>query len=153
MLLDVAAVVGGNPGVMPAPAGWLAETLRIGQRWEMFAPSVAHFDGWFSAPGVLASGRVVDLVRGGAPAVDEPPSQVPWLGDDYRMGIFRESVRQRLPALGSDYGRWLCRSWNRSHDGDERLVMLEFVYTNVNFPRPGERDAPERIWQIRRRCE
>jgi len=131
---------------------WLGETLRVTQQWDMFSPRPAHFDGWFIAPGVLANGKVIDLLRDGGPLRTEPPETMPWVGDPYRIGYFYEGVRNQLPALGSHFGRWLCRNWNRDHAGGERLDRLEFVWMNVDLSR-GMRDTPTRHWLIRHRCD
>ena len=138
--------------LQPRIVHWLGETLRVTQQWDMFSPSPAHFDGWFIAPGVLANGDVIDLTRDGAAIRTEPPEELPWIGDDYRMSYFHEAVRNQVEALGTDYGRWLCRAWNRDHAGDERLVRLEFVWMNVDLSH-GVREDPRRIWLIRRHCD
>jgi hypothetical protein len=136
----------------PVSVHWLGETLRITQQWDMFSPSVTNFDGWFLAPGVLANGNVVDLLRAGAPVRNGPPESFPWLGDDYRMGLVREKVHVHLETLGNDYGRWLCSAWNRDHGGGERLERFELVWMNVEL-RHLVREEPTRRWLIRRRCD
>ncbi len=152
MLIYDGLEIAETKNLTPVSVHWLGETLRITQQWDMFAPSVTNFDGWFLAPGVLANGNVVDLLRDGAPVRTEPPESLPWLGDDYRMGLVRERVRLHLETLGNDYGRWLCNAWNRDHSGGERLDHFELVWMNVEL-RHGVREAPTRRWLIRRRCE
>ena len=152
MLIYDGLEISNTKQLLTKPVHWLGETLRVTQQWDMFSPSPAHFDGWFIAPGVLASGATVDVLRGGAALSTQPPEKLPWIGEAYRMGIFHEAVRNHLAVLGTDYGRWLCRHWNHEHAGDERLESFEFVWMNVDLSQ-GVRSEPKRIWLIRRRCD
>jgi hypothetical protein len=136
------------PGVAnlpkPQPARTVVEVLRLDQRWNLFAPRPMTDDGWYVVPGALESGDLVDLFRDGTPVrlgeLDErsKPDDVSAELGGYRWRKYLQNLRlsrhRRHRAL---YAAYLCREWNRSHQGGERVAALQLVYVRERTPPPG----------------
>jgi hypothetical protein len=151
LLLQDVAEISRARGLVPQPVRAVAMSLRLTQEWQMYS-TIDRFDGWYMAPGLLANGRPVDLMRGGEIPLSGPPERLPWAGDSYRVGVYRDELRANLAVLGRDYGRWLCRSWNRHHSPEERLLELEVVWMSIDRAL-GASPEPKRIALVRRRCD
>jgi hypothetical protein len=101
-------------------------------------------DGWYVVPGALESGDLVDLFRDGTPVrlgeLDErsKPDDVSAELGGYRWRKYLQNLRlsrhRRHRAL---YAAYLCREWNRSHQGGERVAALQLVYVRERTPPPG----------------
>jgi hypothetical protein len=128
----------------PQPARAVVEVLRLDQRWNLFAPRPMTDDGWYVVPGALENGDLVDVYRGGIPvrlgeldARSKPADVSAELGG-YRRRKYLQNLRlsryRRHRALYADY---LCREWNRSHEGGERVAALQLVYVRERTPPPG----------------
>ncbi|MCA9719827.1 MAG: HTTM domain-containing protein [Myxococcales bacterium] len=142
------------------------EALRLHQRWSMFAPAPGKNDGWWRAPGRLVGGGEVDLTTGTAPAwtpVDRAdghrpalhpvdarleldrtkPRDVAGLYPNHRHRKFMNNLRRsRQLALRPRLAAYLCRRWNATHAGDERLRELRLVYMLERTPAPGHSTPP-----------
>lgn len=116
------------------PTGWLpwwwdlpAQALNLDQRWILFSPDPPLYDGWYVVKGVLLDGREVNLLEPASalsfekPAVVSDTANIRW-----REFFFRLQRNREDPRWGS-YGRWLCRAWNETHAGSERLDRA-YVY-------------------------
>jgi hypothetical protein len=157
LVLNVAApIYRGRPAADPPPVAgiWQAAvvTLHLTQSWTMYAPGVDRVDGWLGAVGVLASGREVDVLREGEAPSLVPPARLPWAGDSLRWGLFRESVINYREQLTPGYLGWLCRRWNRSHAGQERLVDLRLDWVRIDRARDPAGREPQRHTLGRRTC-
>jgi hypothetical protein len=157
LLLNFAAGVRARPAPgadAPLAGPWraLSLALHLTQSWDMYAPGVDRDDGWFSAAGTLASGRPVDVLRGGEAPSLTPPAELPWAGASLRWGILRESVRTYPAPLGASYLDWLCRRWNAAHSGDERLVALRLDWVRIDRADDPHGLEPRRRALAGRRC-
>ncbi len=162
-------------GVVPrvtAAERVLVETLRVHQRWSMFAPTPDKNDGWWRTPARLIGGGEIDLSTGERPAwvaVDrgdghrpllspedatrelsrEKPRDVAGTYPNHRHRKFMNNLRRsRQLALRPRLARYLCEEWNARHEGDERLRDLRLVYMLERTPAPGEPAAPVRAMKI-----
>jgi hypothetical protein len=121
----------GLPGgpALPERVTWLGATLRLNQRWKMFAPEPATSDHYYLMPGTLADGRQIDLLRDGQPFRPEPPATNPWMVSPLPWGLYLEQTRvhsDQLP-LHDGLASWQCRTWNAEHGGSDRLVTVEWL--------------------------
>lgn len=115
---------------MSRPA-WLisiAHTLPTGQRWDMFSPVPARYDGWLVFPGRLLDGSEVDVFRDRPVAWTRPPlvsatyRNTRWR--KYLLNLTEERfARLRRPMLSS-----LCRRWNRDHHGFRNLASVRGIF-------------------------
>jgi hypothetical protein len=97
------------------------------RRWDMFAPSPRTNDGWFVAPGELASGRTVDVYAGTPLSWDRPPD----LASNYPSHRWFVYMLE-LPGRGSGplraaFADYLCRRWNANEESTLRQVRLVYV--------------------------
>jgi hypothetical protein len=130
---------------VPQPLRAFAQVLRLDQRWNLFAPRPMTDDGWYVVPGALESGELVDVSRGGAPVrlaqLDQrsKPADVSREFGSYRWRKYLQNLRQpRRNARHRElYGAYLCRQWNESHSGAERVAALQLIYVRERTQPPG----------------
>lgn len=131
---------------IPAGLRWVGAFFRVDQYWNMFAPYPLKDDGWFVIPGALAGGREVELFRGGRTPVswDKPK----WVAYDYKnqrwqkymMNLWlKEHTKSRLY-----FAKYLCRSWNTNHSGEETLNKLKIYFLREDTLPDGEK-PPEKV--------
>ena len=116
-------------------------SLRLDQRWGMFAPYPQKENGWFISPGLLADGSLIALNDNGgdrAPSGARPSS---W-EDQFENYRWRKYYSRLWEARYSEYrlayGSWLCRSWSKRHDNLSPLEAFDFYFiSDFNQP-PGE---------------
>lgn len=127
-------------------------TLRLDQRWDMFAPEPSKRDGWIVFPGVLESGERIDLRSPGQPLDwqrPDPPHQhrnLRWHSYEWRLYELRDE------ALFLSYGRYLCRRYNASAEPGQRLIRFDMVYVIEASPPPGGSSTIERRTAWHHRC-
>ena len=114
---------------MPPALRAVSRAAHLGQEWWMFAKPLLPTS-WFVMPGKLQDGTEVDLWRGGAPLSWEKPEPVSanWKGMRWRKYLFHLLQDQKSAR---EYARYLCRSWNAAHVGEQGLVSLEIDYMTV----------------------
>ena len=141
-------------------------TLRLDQRWSMFAPYPIKDGGWHAIPGKLVSGEEVDLFQGGEPkwATEEEkrtwtkvlpekgkeddiqyrltrmhPEDVSGLYPNIRWRKFmRRLWSKKHKKLRLPFGKYLCRTWNAKHEGRDKLKTFQIVFMKDLTPPPGE---------------
>lgn len=123
------------------PLRTIASTLRISQKWNMFAPYPKRYSGWMVTDGVLNDGSSWDPFRDTAVNYDKPEDVV----GSYRDGIWRKYLGNLVDA-GNDtnrlyLGKWICRQWNESHSGDKKLQTFKLYYVNTRTQRPSENNG------------
>lgn len=104
--------------------------LRLDQVWNMFAPQPTRDDGWFVAPGVLADGREVNVLRPGESLTYAKPAAISSTHEaPVRWRKYRDRIWSRSYSFHREYyARYLCRDWNINHLGDQRVKSLKLVY-------------------------
>ena len=147
---------------MPDAARPVVYGLGIYQRWSMFAPRPPGSTQWTVIQGTLADGTQVNLLY---PLVrDDLTLIVPFtwdrpanIGSDYYGS---KEWRKYFEALNDDSGRserrvlgsWLCRHWNREHNGDQELETL-VLYSVLEATLPeGETAAQRQIERSTTTC-
>ena len=114
----------------PREANWFGQALRLEEYWGMFAPHPLTDDGWFVCIGHLANGREVDFLREGTPATtwDKPVLEVNLWKDSrwqkYLNNLWDLKYSECRPGLM----QYLCREWNRTHEGGERVTRSELWF-------------------------
>ena len=122
----------------------LAWTLRLDQKWNMFAPFPMKGDGWFIVPGLLHDGtqtNVWEVIDGQTtPVTFEKPAMVSEMYPSqrwrkYTMNIWLKKYKKHRLY----FGRWICREWNATHsDPKQKLDGFHIMYmkelTTLNGP-------------------
>ena len=117
---------------------WMANALRIDQKWNMFSPKPLTDDGWYIIAGQLEDLTRVDLFRNGQLVSFDKPKSVSLTYRDqrwqkYMMNLWkRDFVKYRLY-----YGKYLCREWNHGHPPGQKLKNFVIIYMREDTPAPG----------------
>jgi hypothetical protein len=151
---------------VPHEVRWIGNVLRLDQKWDMFAPFPLKDDGWWRMPGTTMGGRHVDVWSGGEPEwvpVDTSDGHTPALHPadpglelsrakpadvratfpDQRWRKYMRNLWQKENKSMRLYlGKHLCRAWNETHSGKDRLRELRMVYMKELTPKPGEAQGP-----------
>jgi len=150
LLWNFASVTARRVGVPPS-AGWVGHVTGLAQAWRMFAPLPKLDDGWYVIPAKLRGGAEVDLFRNGAPVDWAKPDPVVALYPNSYWQKYTENLWLRDFAQARlYYARYLCRTWNAAHGGDEELRTFDIVYMREDTPPPGRPSPlaePVTIWQ------
>ena len=132
-LQSLRVVVPGLGGI----AGSVAETVRLGQGWTMFAPQPSRLDGWFVARGVTRDGSAVDVLhdRVGEPDWNRPESpereHPTYRWERYRMYLVQQANVRYRPY----YARYLCRVWNDNPSHTDKISKVQ-IYFNAELVPP-----------------
>ena len=112
-----------------------AQVLYVDQLWGLFSPDPPLYDGWYVFMGVTADGTEVDPFWHGRVSFAKPPvvsdtMNIRWREFFFRLQRDKHDPRWRL------FGDWLCRSWNETHAGPERLLRAYAYYVEETTNRP-----------------
>ena len=163
LLLNLATVPDWRPGFMDEaegrpfkinmPKGWYAlkNTLRLDQKWSMFAPYPKKSDGWLVIPGVTEDGRLVNVFDAeGAVTFEKPESMFVNFYSNYRWRKFLTRIpTKRYEAYRAHYGGWLCRQWNEGLPKGQRLSDFN-IYRMLEVTQlPGRpmRVTRQKVWR------
>ena len=117
-------------------------TLRLDQRWNMFAPTVAKDDGWYVMDAVTRDKQHIDINRDGQPVDFSKPVRVLKYIQDDRWRKFQENYMNPDNAfMRPYYCRYLLRTWNENNRGRE-VDSLSIIFMSELTPLPGQ---PARI--------
>lgn len=112
---------------IPNSLQWIGHTLRIDQKWAMYAPPT-RTSFWFVFVGTLKDGTKVDVFRDGKPVKWKTPKYPTktfknrhWRAFLLNLGWFPNARANILPNLSW----YFCRKWNENHSGDKKLAKLE----------------------------
>ena len=114
----------------------VADSVRLGQGWSMFAPQPSRLDGWFVARGTTRDGRVVDVLhnREGEPDTKRPESLArehsTYRWEHYRMFLLNPANAKYRPY----YARYLCRVWNDDPSHAEKISTVELYFNGELVP-------------------
>jgi hypothetical protein len=112
-----------------------AQLVYVDQLWGLFSPDPPLYDGWYVFMGVQADGTEVDPFWHEKVSFAKPPVVSETMNIRWREFFFRLQRDKRDPRW-QHFGAWLCRAWNETHSGDERLdrVYAYFVEETTNRP-------------------
>ena len=132
------------PFSLSDPMAMVKQTIKLDQKWNMFAPHPRKYDGWFVMPGLLLDGTEVDVFN--------RRMQVPTLEDSsfaeypyptYRWRKYLQQLTLKKHVGHRKYlGAYLCRIWNEVHQPLQHLLFLKVYFVQVNTPPPGAPPLP-----------
>jgi len=123
------ASVGGN-----ASLHWMKQhdvfgnTLRLDQRWNMYAPYPRKEHGWLVIPADLAEGTQVDLFTGQAVSWEKPKDIGAYFGDDRWRRYLSNLFDDRDPQALQGYADYLVGNWNRTHRQEQKIQTVTIVF-------------------------
>lgn len=113
---------------MPPKYKRVAWTLRLDQKWSMFAPFPMKSDGWFVLPGTLRNGETVDIWTLEPVTFDKPELGSTWYPGQRWRKYLMNLWQARYKAHRLHFGRYMCRVWNRTHSEGETLETFHLMY-------------------------
>lgn len=118
-----------NQNKIPKPFKNIILTLRLDQKWNMFAPYPTVEDGYYVIPGTLRDNSSVNVYTGDINTNYEKPHNMAWIYKDqrwqkYMMNLWLKDFSEY--RLG--YGQYLCRSWNNTNSYDKQLMTFKIIY-------------------------
>jgi hypothetical protein len=117
---------------------WLGNLVRLDQNWGMFAPYPQKEDGWYVIPGKLTNGKEVDLFQQGKPVNwAKPTIEGDIFIDTYWRKYLNNMWFRDFSHFRLYWGRYLCRTWNENHKGEETLQTFDIFYMLEPTPPPG----------------
>ena len=142
LLLNLREIDGGRFGaVLPAASEWVSQSLALHQRWNMFAPAPPTDDGWIVVAGRTRGGDTLDPWRESALDLSRPERFAAVYGDS-RWTKYLTNLRHPDYVFHRRlFGNYLCRRWNATHAGPERLASLTLVYM-LERTVPPDRELP-----------
>lgn len=121
----------------PRSFNGVAYALRLDQYWNMFAPYPLTDDGWYVIPGRLRNGEEVDVFQNGGPVSWDKPTLVSAMYPNQRWRKYMMNIwKKKFKAHRLYYGKYLCRTWNRRHQGDQVLETFEIFFMREDTPAP-----------------
>jgi predicted DCC family thiol-disulfide oxidoreductase YuxK len=145
----------GLPNVVhatPAHVVQIAKTLRVDQRWDMFAPYPLTNSIYLLMPGELRDGTVVNLYpKTSDDASWKRPDRYYSLYDGYRWRKYYGRVSShKNNAVRKALGSYLCKAWNdQQRPTDTQLVTFEihFVKHRTNTENLPKKESRHRAWR------
>ena len=105
----------------------------------MFSPYPAKSSGWWVIPAQLKNGKTFDLRTGKHDITWEMPKDISKRFKSRHWRKYLSNIsKKKYSKYRLYYGKYLCRSWNRDHKGDEQLESFKIYYMKKSTPKPGE---------------
>ena len=124
-----ALALGAGMHTMPEPLQTVGRTLRLDQRWRMFANTDVTIQGWWVVIGKLENGAEVDLLHGTPKVSLQRPQRyyrempnMAWR--TYWANISRDHYAPFRPWMG----RYFCRWWNRDAEPALQVQIVRVIY-------------------------
>lgn len=145
LLLLITYTLAWNWGNLPITkkqlAGWMREPgylLGLQQNWNMFAPNVSKYDGWYIYEGITASGEILDLRNPGHPPSYIKPISVEQTYKNDRWRKYGENfVNDQNRNIRPYLCRYVLKEWNKQFPEKKirqvRIIfMLELTLPDYN---------------------
>lgn len=143
-------------GLSPLPDSFrmVRQALGLYQNWTMFAPYPEMTSPWPVIEGELTDGTIVDIYSGTKGLADfDKPEVVSKVYANYRWRKFLSQLEDQTyentpQVLALNYGRYLCRNWERQHPDDLPLATFEIYFQIERSQPPGQVRSVEtrQVW-------
>jgi hypothetical protein len=136
---------------IPEPLATVGRTLRLDQKWEMFAPYPLKDDGWFVVDAQFHDGTHAELLRGGEVSFEKPEGIAQSYAGQRWSKYMRNLWLKKYKDMRLYYGRQLCRTNNagKRRTDPKALVGFEMWFVKEPTPAPGGTSEilPISIWK------
>lgn len=106
----------------------VGNTLRLDQRWNMYAPHPRQEHGWLVVPADLAEGQQIDLFTGQPVSWDKPEDLGAYFGDDRWRRYLSNLFDERDPKALQGYADYLVRRWSQHHGPDQKIQAVTIIF-------------------------
>jgi len=103
-------------------------TLRLDQRWNMYAPAPRAVHGWLVVPANLADGSQIDLFTGQPTSWVKPGDIGAYWGDDRWRRYLSNLMDDQDPNELQRYADYLVNKWNESHSSDRKVATITIIF-------------------------
>ncbi len=139
----------GSSTYIPSGSRWIADVLRIDQKWNMFSPYPLLNDGWYLIRVTKNDKSVVDFYRGEKPISFKKPKLVS--GEQfpnqrwrkYMMNLYDASNRHHRPY----FLQYECNLWRDTHPEESNNLMELIFVEEVSLPDYGKGESTELVLQ------
>lgn len=135
---------------LPAAVSGILGALNLDRRDSFLAPAPPREDGWPVIGGTLGDGRAVDVLAetAGWPAVRRPET-IAAVYPDQRWRTYLLRILPGDAVQMQNFGRYLCRRWNRSLPLGAPLSRHEIIWNaEVTLRgRPGRAFSRRTVWR------
>jgi len=140
---------------------WTTQVLHLDQKWNMFSPQPPTVGGWHIIEGILQD-TTLELHRNrgmfewkGIPLGDwGPPDSIPETLGNHRWFKFYEvaNAHEEHSSIRRYWGRFICREWNKRHQGREKLYELKIWWLSYQVNLDGSRGSSSKEMQWHHFC-
>jgi len=143
---------------VPRSFKWLAFSLHLDQHFGMFAPRPPTAQWWYYIPGELDNGTKVELFanenifnwQGNFNFEDKKPDSLHKSIGSHRWFKVYEvmNYNENNKEVRDQFSKYICREWNKRHEGPERLHSFSIVMKQEMQILDGTRVpmAPSTLW-------
>ena len=103
-------------------------TLRLDQRWNMYAPAPRKVHGWLVIPAELTDGSQVDLFTGREVSWKKPTDIGAYFGDDLWRRYLSNLFDDQDPEELQKYADYLVNRWNQSHGSEQKVAAVTIIF-------------------------
>ena len=114
---------------IPEPVENLMYTLKLRQKWSMFAANPPRNSNWYAIEAQMANGDTVDLFHPREPYTLRPPEVFMERLPDRRWGKFLGALKKsRYARLRDGFLEYFVTRWNRSSPSDRKIAKASLVH-------------------------
>jgi len=114
--------------------GWMhrydfyGSTLRLDQRWNMYAPAPRKVHGWLVVPAELSDRSEVDLFTKQPVSWEKPSDIGAYFGDDRSRRYLSNLFDNQDPQELQKYADYLVEAWTLSHRAGPKVTAVTIIF-------------------------
>jgi hypothetical protein len=119
-------------------------TLKLRQKWGMFASNPPQHSGWYTIEAQMANGDTVDLFNPKTPYTLRRPDLFTDRYPDRRWGKYLDNIRKtKYRDLRDDYLDYFVDRWNEGRENQSKIQSASLIYLREPIQLDGSRVVPE----------
>lgn len=129
---------------IPEPMVNLMYTLKLRQKWSMFAANPPRYSGWYTIEAQMADGDTIDLFYPNVPYTIRRPAIFTDRYPDRRWGKFLDNLRKdQYRSLRDDFLQYFIKRWSRRAWDRGKIETVELVYFREKIRLDGTISDPD----------
>lgn len=131
---------------------FIGNAIRLDQYWALFAPQPSRDGGWYLLSGQLANNSIINLETK-KPIDFKRPKRTASYYKDFRWKKYYLNTWLKINSeYRKYYANYLCKNWNSTHAGDEKLKEVKIIFMLENTLPPAARafrtfPQPHILWE------
>jgi len=129
----------------------IGRMLRINQSWRLFSSGRSSSDGWFVISAERVDGTTFDVLSGNDSLDWRKPAVVSEQFPDQRWRKYMDRLRRtKNDEYRLQFGRYITRTWNTTHQNDDRIVRFQVYFITDSSEADSEFGSKKRlVWNHR----